>query len=86
MKTSTEPRTWTDSVDKRLKRQNMDIRFGTRNVRTSPYKLDLVRVLEVRCEGGGIESEGEYIFFYPRAILRLEGLGKLKKIKLCNQE
>jgi hypothetical protein len=29
----TEPGTWTDSLDKQLKRQNMDMRFGTWNMR-----------------------------------------------------
>jgi hypothetical protein len=28
-KTFTKPRTWTDSLDKRPKRKNMDMRFGT---------------------------------------------------------
>jgi hypothetical protein len=31
----------------------------------SKYKLDLV-VLQVRWEGGRIESEGEYTFFYRK--------------------
>jgi exonuclease III len=30
----------------------------------SKYKLDLVEVQEVRWEGGGTESSGEYTFFY----------------------
>jgi hypothetical protein len=30
----TEPRTWTDSLDKRPKLRNMDMRFGTWNVRS----------------------------------------------------
>jgi hypothetical protein len=30
----------------------------------SKYKLDLVGVQEVRWEGGGTESAGEYTFFY----------------------
>jgi hypothetical protein len=33
-KTSKEPRTWTDSLDKRPKLWNMDMRFGTWNFRT----------------------------------------------------
>jgi hypothetical protein len=30
------------------------------------YKLDLVRVLEVRWEGGGTEPAGEYTFLYGK--------------------
>jgi hypothetical protein len=30
------------------------------------YKLDLVRVQEVRWEGGGTEPAGEYTFFYGK--------------------
>jgi exonuclease III len=30
------------------------------------YKLDLVGVQEVRCEGGGSEPVGEYTFFYGK--------------------
>jgi hypothetical protein len=30
----------------------------------SKYKLDLVRVQEVRWDGGGTEPTGEYTFFY----------------------
>jgi hypothetical protein len=30
------------------------------------YKLDLVRVQEVRCDGGGTEPAGEYIFLYGK--------------------
>jgi hypothetical protein len=33
-KNLTEPRTWTDSLDKRLKQRNMDMRFGMWNVRS----------------------------------------------------
>jgi hypothetical protein len=56
----------------------MDMRFQTWNVRSmhrvgslravaeemSKYKLDLVRVWEVRWDGGGTEPAGEYTFFY----------------------
>jgi hypothetical protein len=80
MKTSKEPRTWTDSLDKRPKLWNADIRFGTSNVRSlyrggslktvsrelARYKLELVGVQEVRWEGGGTESVGEYTFFYGK--------------------
>jgi hypothetical protein len=55
-KTSKEPRTWTDFLDKRHKLRNTDMRFGTWNVRSlyragslktvsrelARYKLDLV--------------------------------------------
>jgi hypothetical protein len=33
-KTSKEPRTWTDSLDRQPKLRNMDMRFGTWNVRS----------------------------------------------------
>jgi hypothetical protein len=79
-KNLTEPRTWTDSLDKRPKLQNIDMRFGTWNVRSlyragslmtfsrelARYKLDLVGVQEVRWEGGGTEPAGEYTFFYGK--------------------
>jgi hypothetical protein len=60
-KTQTEHRTLTDSLDKRPKRRNKDMRFWTWNVRSSlvtvpdelsNYKLDLVGVQEVKWEGG----------------------------------
>jgi exonuclease III len=55
----------------------MDMRFGTWNVRSlyragslktaskelAKYKLDLVKVQEVRREDGGTEPAGEYTFF-----------------------
>jgi exonuclease III len=58
----------------------MDMRFGTWNVRSmfragslrpvaeemAKYKLDLVGVQEVRWGGEGIESAGEYTFFYGK--------------------
>jgi exonuclease III len=58
----------------------MDMRFGTWNVRSlhragsqktvsrklARYKLDLVRVQEVRWEGGGTEPVGEYTFLYGK--------------------
>jgi exonuclease III len=58
----------------------MDMKFGTWNVRSmyrvgslravaeeiSKYKLDLVGVQEVRCDGGGNEPAGEYTFFYGK--------------------
>jgi hypothetical protein len=76
-KNLTEPQTWTDSLDKRPKLRNMDMRFGTWNVRSlyrvgslmtvsrelPRYKLDLVGVQEVRWEGSGTEPAGEYTFF-----------------------
>jgi hypothetical protein len=59
-----EPRTWTDSLDKRPKRRNIDMRFRLRNIRNlyregylmtvsrelPRYKVDLVGVQEVRWE------------------------------------
>jgi hypothetical protein len=58
----------------------MEMRFGTRNVRSlyragslmivsrelARYKLGLVRVQEVRWEGNGTEPVGEYTFFYGK--------------------
>jgi hypothetical protein len=58
----------------------MGMRFGTWDVRNmyragslrsvaeeiSKYKLDLVGVQEVRWDGGGTESAGEYTFFYGK--------------------
>jgi exonuclease III len=58
----------------------MGMRFGTWNVGSmyrvgslralteeiSKYKLDLVGVQEVRWDGGGTESAGEYTFFYEK--------------------
>jgi hypothetical protein len=58
----------------------MDMRFGIWNVRSlyragslktvsrelARYMLDLVRVQEVRWEGGGTEPAGEYTFFYGK--------------------
>jgi hypothetical protein len=61
-KTSKEPWTWTDFLDKRPKLWNMDMRFGAWNVKSlyragslktvsrelARYKIDLVGVQEVR--------------------------------------
>jgi hypothetical protein len=58
----------------------MDMRFGTWNIRSlyrtsslvtasrklRKYRLDVVRMLEVRWEGGDTEPPGEYIFFYGK--------------------
>jgi hypothetical protein len=58
----------------------MDMRFGLWNVRSvyrvgslitvlrelSKYKLDLVGKQEVRWEGDGTKSTGEYTFFYGK--------------------
>jgi hypothetical protein len=79
-KVNKKPRTWTDSMDKRPKQKKMDMRFGTWNVRSmyragslrvvgediSIYKLDLVRVQEVRWDGSSTERAGEYTFFYGK--------------------
>jgi hypothetical protein len=82
MKIHKKPWTWTDSLDKRTKRKNMNMRFGTWNVGSmyragslrvvveeiTKYKLDLVGVQEVRRDRGGTEPAGQYIFFYGRGI------------------
>jgi hypothetical protein len=57
-KIQTVSRAWADSLDKRPKRQNMDMRLGTWNIRSlyragslisvSKYKLHLVGVQEDR--------------------------------------
>jgi hypothetical protein len=74
-----EPQIWMDSLDKRPKLRNMDIRFWTRNVRSlyragslvtvskelSKYKLHLVGV-QVRWEGDGSEQAGKYTFIYRK--------------------
>jgi hypothetical protein len=58
----------------------MDLRFGTWNVRSmyragslrtvaeevSKYKLDLVKVQELRWDRGGTEPAGQYTFFYGK--------------------
>jgi hypothetical protein len=92
MTISTESWTWTDSLDKRPKRQNIDKRFGLWNVRRlykvgslmtvsrklSKFKIDLVGVQEVRWEGGGTEPAGEYTFFYGNRNENLQlGTGSL---------
>jgi hypothetical protein len=60
--------------------KEMDMRFGTWNVRSPyrpcslmtvakeipKYKLDLVGVQEVRWDGGGTEPAGECTFFYGK--------------------
>jgi hypothetical protein len=79
-KNLTEPRAWTDSLDKRHKLWEMDMLFGTWNIRSlyragslktvsrelARYKLDLVGLQKVRWEGGCIEPVGEYTFFYAK--------------------
>jgi hypothetical protein len=81
MRSSKEPQTLTDSLDKLSKRQNVDMRFRTWNVRSFyragslvtvsrelfKCKLDLVGV-QVRWEGSGTEPAEEYTFFYRRGI------------------
>jgi hypothetical protein len=73
----------------------MDLRFGTWNVRSmygagslrtvaedvSKYKLDLVRVQEVRWDRGGTELAGQYTFLYGKGIQNCElGTGVCKRI------
>jgi hypothetical protein len=78
-KNATEPRIWTDSVDKRPKLRNMDTKFGLWNVRIlysagslmtvwelARYQLDLVGLQDVIWEGGDTETAGEYTFFYGK--------------------
>jgi hypothetical protein len=79
-KNETEPQTWSDSLDKRSKQWNMDMRFGLWNVRNLyrvgslltvlrelvRYKLDSVGVQDVRWVGSGTEPAGEYTFFYRK--------------------
>jgi hypothetical protein len=78
----TETRTSMDSWDKRTKRRNMDIRFGTGKIRSlytvgslmtvsrelSRYRLDLAGVQEVRWEGSGTVPAGEYTFSMERGM------------------
>jgi exonuclease III len=63
-----------------MKQRNIDMRFGTWNVRSlygvgslmtvskklSRYRLDLVGVQDVRWEGSGTAPAGEYTFFYGK--------------------
>jgi hypothetical protein len=77
-----EPRTWTDFSDKGPKQRNMDMRFGTWNVRSlyrvgslitvsrelSRYRLDLVGVQEVRWEGSGTYQQGNTHFSTERGM------------------
>jgi hypothetical protein len=60
----------------------MEMRFGTWNIRSmyragslravaeeiSKYKLDLVGVREVRWDGSGTKTAGEYTFFYRKGM------------------
>jgi hypothetical protein len=74
MKVIKKPRTWMDSLDKRPKQWNTDMRFELWNVRSLyragflmkllKYKLHLVGVQEVRWVGSGTEPAGEYTFLY----------------------
>jgi hypothetical protein len=72
MKNFMKAQTCMDSLDKRPKREKMDMRFGLWNLRSlyrvgslmtvlrelSRYKLDLAGVQEIRWEGGGTEPAG----------------------------
>jgi hypothetical protein len=67
-------------LDKQPKLKKMNMRFGTWNVRRlyragslitvaeeiSKYKLDLVRVQEVRWDRGDTEAAGEHTFSYGK--------------------
>jgi hypothetical protein len=75
-----EPRTWTDSLDKRTKRSNMDMRYETWNIwslcrvgslmtvsrELSRYRIDLVGGQEVRLEDSGTVPAGECKFLYGK--------------------
>jgi hypothetical protein len=83
-----ESPTWKNSLDMRSKLWNLDMKFGTWNIRSlykagwlvklskelTECKLDLVGVQEGRWEDGGTEPSGEYKIFY--------GKGNVK-VKLC---
>jgi exonuclease III len=74
------PRIWTDFLDKGPRQRNMDMRFGTWNIRSlyragslmtvsrelPRYRFDLVGMQEVRWEGSGTVPAGEYTFFYGK--------------------
>jgi hypothetical protein len=85
-----------DFLDKGTKQRNMDIRFGTWNIRSlyrvgslmtvsrepSRYRLDLVGMQEDRWEGSGIAPAGENIFFYRKGNENHElGTGFISAIK-----
>jgi hypothetical protein len=67
-------------LDKQHKRWNKDKRLGTWKVRSlyragslvtvskelSKYRLDLVRVYEVRWQGGGTKPGEEYTYFHGK--------------------
>jgi hypothetical protein len=69
------------------KQRNMDMKFGTWNIRSlyrvgtlmivsrelSRYRLDLVGVQKVRWEGSGTIPAGEYTFFYGRGMRTIGG-------------
>jgi hypothetical protein len=55
----------TDPARKGADEVESDKRLATRRG-LSKHKLDLVGVQEVRWEGGGPESEGQYTFFYRK--------------------
>jgi hypothetical protein len=73
-----EPQTWTISLGKRFKLQNMDTIFGTWNIRSlyragslmivskelSKHMLDFMGVQEVRWDRCDTEQAGEYTLFY----------------------
>jgi hypothetical protein len=64
------PRTWTDSLDKRPKPRNMDMRFCTWNIISLYRAGSLVTVSRnfqnIIWEGGGPELTGEHTYFYGK--------------------
>jgi hypothetical protein len=100
MKHIHDPRTSKNSLDKRPKRQNIDMRFGTWNIRSlyragslvsvskelSKHKLDLVGVQEIRWVGSGTKPSGEYTSFYGKGNENYElGTGSLCVRESCQQ-
>jgi hypothetical protein len=79
-KTHKGPRTWADSLNKRLKLRKMNMRFRTWNVislyrigslmtvakQLSKYMLYLVTLWEVRWDRGGTGPACEYTFLYGK--------------------
>ena len=74
-----KPRNWTGSLV-RPQQTNKDMRIGTWNVKSlyktgavtlvahelTKYRLDLVRVQEVRLDGNGISPIGDYMLYHGK--------------------